>query len=64
MRIIILSAVAAMGLGCIGVSGALALPAIGSAIKDSAAASRVTMVEDRDHHHKHCHVRHGHRHCD
>lgn len=64
MRITILAAVAVLGFGCMGGSGALAAPASGNAIKDVAAASRVTVVEDRDHHHKHCHVRHGHRHCD
>lgn len=66
MRIAIFAAVTTLGLGCIGVSGASAAPASGTAIKDTAAGSRVTVVEehDRDHHRKHCYWRHGHRHCD
>ena len=66
MRIVILAAAAVVGLGFIGVSGASAAPASGTAINDTAAASRLTVVDDhdRDHHRKHCYMRHGHRHCD
>ena len=74
MRIAILAAVAGLGLGCFGASGVWAAPLSGTAIKDTAAASRITVVEDRrdrdrdhDHdrdHRRHCHWSHGHRHCD
>jgi Ni/Co efflux regulator RcnB len=47
MRIAILAAVAGLGLGCFGVSGVWAAPLSGTAIKDAAAASRITVVEDR-----------------
>ena len=66
MRIAIIAAVAAVGLSLVGMSSASAAPASGSAIKDTAAASGLTqnVKDDRDHHRRHCHVRHGHRHCD
>jgi hypothetical protein len=80
MRIAILAAVAGLGLGSFGASGVWAAPLSGTAIKDTAAASRITVVEDRrdrdhrdrdrdhardrDHDRRHCHWSHGHRHCD
>jgi hypothetical protein len=62
MRIAIIAAIAAIGLGCIGMSGASAAPVSGTVIKDSAAASSLTQnVWWR---HRHCWWRHGYRHCD
>lgn len=69
MRIAIIIAVAAVGVSFVGMSGASAAPVSGSAIKDAATASRLMQNvrdedHDRDHHRRHCYVRHGHRHCD
>lgn len=67
MRIMIIAAIAAVGFGFVGMSGVSAAPATGSAIRDTAAASSLRQNvrdEDRDHHKRHCYVRHGHRHCD
>jgi hypothetical protein len=64
MRIAIVTAVAAIGLGFVGMSGASAAPASGTAIKDSAVESGLTQNVVDDHHQKHCYMRHGHRHCD
>ena len=44
MRIPVIAAIAAIGFGCIGISGASATPVSGTVIKDSAAKS--SLVQD------------------
>jgi hypothetical protein len=62
MRIAIIAAVAAIGLGFVGMTGASAAPASGTVIKDTVSTSSLTQkVWWR---HRHCWWRHGFRHCD
>jgi hypothetical protein len=62
MRIAIIAAIAAIGFGCIGISGASASPASGSVIRDT--ASTTTLAQKVWWHRRHCWWRHGYRHCD
>jgi hypothetical protein len=61
MRIALITAIAAIGLGFIGMSGVSAAPASGTVISDT-AASGLTRVDWHHCHHWHWH--HGHHVCD
>jgi hypothetical protein len=79
MRIAILSAAAALAVGCFAATGASAAPVSGPAVKDTAASRTIAAdYRDRDrdrdrdyryhhrdrYHHRHCYWRHHHRSCD
>jgi hypothetical protein len=61
MRIALITAIAAIGLGFIGMSGVSAAPASGTVISDTASTSSLTQKVWW--HHRHCWWRNGFRHC-
>jgi ABC-type glycerol-3-phosphate transport system substrate-binding protein len=62
MRMVVIAAATALGLGLAGMSGASAAPASGNGIQAAAVQSTLTQ-NVRWWHHRHCWWHHGYRHC-